>query len=324
MTKERVPCPDCDGLAPYMIAMPAYGDGICSSCHGSGDSLSVGWDRILGTNEERCRECRGTKQCQNCGGNGWVLEHVASDPAGDDYSAPESSKKAIAAPEPTSEPSAASSSGPAESSGRSGSTYSAHSASEGSGYARSIEPAGRLSSRAPAGEGTTLSAGIGLLLLIVVGLAAYFIFRSGTTSAPPVPSSIPQFPKPPLGTLSRSLSVAGCACVAQLARPGGTPDPAHTIFVGDYESRGWINWHGQDVMLRTRQPEQWSAQDLRLHRRTRMYEAGALHLRVEQIESPVQACAGKSECEHTDYDFEVVVQDGATRRTAVARGACGC
>lgn len=164
-----------------------------------------------------------------------------------------------------------------------------------------------------------------LPLIIGIAVAAYFALSPNHVPAP-IPSSAPlaQVPVAPLGILSRSLTVSGCSCVAHLVRANGGIDPSATVFVGDYESRGWINWRGKDVLLRTTQPEEWSKQESESRRRLRKYQTGHVHVRVEQAESSAQSCKGRAECEVTDFDFRIAVSDGDVERTATARGQCGC
>lgn len=57
-TSRSKRCPDCYGRARL------WGDGRCSSCAGSGNSLS------LSHPEWECRECHGTGVCSRCNGDG--------------------------------------------------------------------------------------------------------------------------------------------------------------------------------------------------------------------------------------------------------------
>ena len=52
------------------------GNGRCSTCKGSGQTVSVGFDRPYGT--KPCHKCRGSGECNKCGGAGSTQEKCGS------------------------------------------------------------------------------------------------------------------------------------------------------------------------------------------------------------------------------------------------------
>jgi hypothetical protein len=66
-------CPDCESVAVFSI--PPAGNGKCKACYGSGKSSHVldGMNDLLTGQVSFCEVCRGTRQCQTCGGHGRVV-----------------------------------------------------------------------------------------------------------------------------------------------------------------------------------------------------------------------------------------------------------
>ncbi len=64
-------CPDCDSTSD-LLGM--YGDGKCSTCHGtgSGDLLGQFVDGMFGTKAQGYPTCGGSGTCQTCGGSGEI------------------------------------------------------------------------------------------------------------------------------------------------------------------------------------------------------------------------------------------------------------
>ena len=62
-------CPDCDGTSD---AFGLLGNGICSHCHGDGESLMSGPNEAIMGEKIPCNYCGGSKACQTCGGSGEV------------------------------------------------------------------------------------------------------------------------------------------------------------------------------------------------------------------------------------------------------------
>jgi len=85
MGNKDVQCPDCDGIDIFRGIFETYGNGRCSSCHGSGHDRDaeflVGFATLsLEEVYYPCKECSGTGQFPMCGGTGRIW--VAKD---DDY-----------------------------------------------------------------------------------------------------------------------------------------------------------------------------------------------------------------------------------------------
>jgi hypothetical protein len=71
-----VECRDCDSNEFDLTKHGYYvGNGLCSECHGTGESQSYLDERLeddFGVDRPECEECSGTGQCQTCGGTGEV------------------------------------------------------------------------------------------------------------------------------------------------------------------------------------------------------------------------------------------------------------
>lgn len=67
----KEPCPDCNKPG-YIAVIPIKGDGKCSNCSGTGQTVEEAMVEVFTTLHEDCPDCNGTGKCQTCDGTGWI------------------------------------------------------------------------------------------------------------------------------------------------------------------------------------------------------------------------------------------------------------
>lgn len=115
----------------------------------------------------------------------------------------------------------------------------------------------------------------------------------------------------------------GCGCGVSTTTTSGRTDSARSVFVADYNGRGWININGRDLLLKAESPEEWSQAELAQKRRTRVYSVRDLKVRVDYSAAAAQSCKG-SDCETSDYDVVITASNGGAVQNLIGKGTCGC
>ena len=73
MPEDKERCPDCDAVDPW-APYSDKGNGECSSCHGTGKDIGADIGNALNPiyqTDNACPECRGSKVCRTCRGEGY-------------------------------------------------------------------------------------------------------------------------------------------------------------------------------------------------------------------------------------------------------------